>query len=233
MEVPLTFVDFAVTETRFRKHFRVAPPDTWNEQMVPLVEFLEMDSDDREDRFPFVWSVDREGQLSRLLVDSTMVESCQDRQDFWTMLRALGGLGKQELSREEIAAEVRREVVGKITKGLVQLAGGGGGGLAALAESPAAEAALTAAPAADGDYLAPWIETPECTACDECTDLNGKIFVYNSDKKAEIVNPTGGPYKDLVKAAEKCTARIIHPGLPRDRSAKDVDKWIKRGEKFN
>jgi pyruvate-ferredoxin/flavodoxin oxidoreductase len=26
---------------------------------------------------------------------------------------------------------------------------------------------------------------------------------------------------------------VIHPGLPRDRSAKDVDKWIKRGEKYN
>ena len=42
-----------------------------------------------------------------------------------------------------------------------------------------------------------------------------------------------GPYQDLVKAAEKCTAGVIHPGLPKDRNAKDIDKWIKRGEKFN
>ncbi len=33
-------------------------------------------------------------------------------------------------------------------------------------------------------------------------------------------NPDGGPYQDLVKAAEKCTARVIHPGLPADRSGK-------------
>jgi len=39
--------------------------------------------------------------------------------------------------------------------------------------------------------------------------------------------------EEVVKSAEKCTAQIIHPGLPRDRSAKDIDKWIKRGEKFN
>ena len=48
-----------------------------------------------------------------------------------------------------------------------------------------------------------------------------------------IKDPNGGPYKDIVKAAERCTARVIHPGLPRDRSAKDIDKWIKRAEKFN
>jgi pyruvate-ferredoxin/flavodoxin oxidoreductase len=36
-----------------------------------------------------------------------------------------------------------------------------------------------------------------------------------------------------VRAAEKCTAVIIHPGLPADRSAKDIDAWIARGDKFN
>jgi len=84
-----------------------------------------------------------------------------------------------------------------------------------------------------GDYLAPWIDTANCTACDECTQLNSKIFVYNADKKAIIKNAEGGPYKDLVKAAEKCTARVIHPGLPRNRSQKGIEKWIKRGEKYN
>jgi pyruvate-ferredoxin/flavodoxin oxidoreductase len=81
--------------------------------------------------------------------------------------------------------------------------------------------------------MAPWIETEECTACDECIIINPQIFEYNADKKAIIKNPDGGPYRDIVKSAEKCTAQIIHPGLPRDRSAKDIAKWIKRGEKFN
>ncbi len=31
MEVPMTFADFAITEARFRKHYRTAPPDTWHE----------------------------------------------------------------------------------------------------------------------------------------------------------------------------------------------------------
>jgi pyruvate-ferredoxin/flavodoxin oxidoreductase len=161
-----------------------------------------------------------------------MVESCEDRRDFWTMLRALAGLDKA--SREDIADEVRREVAGKIASGLMQLAGGNGAGVAALAGVAGAGAVAPGeAGAAGGDYMAPWIDSDQCTACDEFTNLNSTIFAYDGNKKAYIKNPTGGPYKDIVKSAERCTARVIHPGLPGDRSAKDIDKWIKRGEKYN
>ncbi len=142
MELPMTFADFAMTETRFRKQFRVAPPDTWNENMVPIAEFLDLEQDEREGKFPFVWTVDRKQQLTRLLVARPIVESSEDRRDFWTMLRELAGVGKPEISREEIAAEVRREVTNKIVSGLQKLAGGSGRGLAALTGM------ATAAPAA-------------------------------------------------------------------------------------
>jgi len=81
--------------------------------------------------------------------------------------------------------------------------------------------------------MAPWLDSAECTACDECTRINDAIFAYGADGKAFIKNAAGGPYSDLVRAAEKCTARVIHPGLPADRSAPDIAKWIKRGEKYN
>jgi len=124
MEVPMTFADFAITEARFRKHYRTAPPDTWNPNMVPLAEFLELEADDREGKFPFVWSVDRKQQLSRLLVDRTMVESCEERRDFWHMLRALGGVDRKEPSRDEIAAEVRQELAALVAGRLMQMAAG-------------------------------------------------------------------------------------------------------------
>jgi pyruvate-ferredoxin/flavodoxin oxidoreductase len=239
LQVPMTFTDFAITEIRFRKHFRVAPPDTWNEKMVPLAEFLDMEADEREGRFPYVWTVDRKQQLSRLLVDQTMVESTEERRDFWIMLRAIAGVGgKEEISREQIEEEVRQEVVGRIASGLLKLSGGGGGPVPALvdlaaAPAPAAAAPAPAEPAAAGDYMAPWIDTDDCTACDECTNLNPQMFAYNESKKAYIKDPHAGPYSHLVKAAERCTARVIHPGLPKDRTEKDIDKWIRRAEKYN
>nr|VFJ86924.1 MAG: Ferredoxin [Candidatus Kentron sp. LFY] len=60
----------------------------------------------------------------------------------------------------------------------------------------------------------PWIDTPLCTTCNECTDLNPKLFVYNEDKQAEIGDLTAGTHDDLVKAAEICPAQCIHPGIP-------------------
>jgi pyruvate-ferredoxin/flavodoxin oxidoreductase len=234
MELPMTFADFAATEIRFRKHFRVAPPETWNEKMVPLASFLELSEDEREGRFPFVWSVNREQQLMRLLVALPIVQSCEDRRDFWTMLRAIARVGEKGLDRQQIENDVRREVSSRIATGIMQLVTGEGSiANATVAEPDSTGGDGNGAVAPAGEYTAPWIDTPQCTSCDECVRLNPNIFQYNEKKKAIIVDPLGGPYKDLVKAAERCTAQIIHPGLPKDRSEKDIDKWIARAEKYN
>lgn len=234
MELPLTFADFAVTEVRFRKQFRVAPPDTWNDNMVLLAEFLELDADDREGLFPYVWTVNAKGHLSRILVSEAIVRSCEDRQDFWIMLKALAGVDKAVVSRESIEAEVRQDVVGKLATGLMQLVTGSSAGAAAVAlTAPGAVPDNGGGAPAAGSYSAPWIETDLCTACDECVNINPKIFKYNDQKKAVIIDPNGGPYKDLVRSAEKCTAMVIHPGMPADPSAPGMDKLIKRAAKFN
>ena len=237
MELPMTFADFAVTEIRFRKHFRAAPPDTWNESMVPLAEFLDMEEDDREGLFPYLWSVNRKQQLTRLLVAEPMVRSCEDRRNFWTMLRSIARVGGDEPTREELEAKVRQELTGQLAQTLMQLVGNGGAGTVSIpSPSEGATAPTTSeAPAATGkgDFLAPWIDTDQCTSCDECVNLNPNIFEYNADKKAFIKQNWNGPYKDLVRAAERCTARVIHPGLPQDRSEKGIDKLIARGEKYN
>lgn len=244
LDIPMTFADFAMTENRFRKHFRTAPIDTWHDNMVPLADFLEMDKEDREERYPYIWTVDKRQQLSRLLVSQSMVTSCEDRRDFWIMLKAIAGVREPQPQADENTEDtIRQQVVTNIANGLLKLAQGNlsdevSPALNALTESlsSASEQELkknVSVKEEGSDYMAPWIDTQECTACDECTKLNSDIFAYNESNKAYIKNPTGGPYKDLVKAAEKCTARIIHPGLPGDRSSKDNDKWIKRGEKFN
>lgn len=237
MEVAMTFADFALTEARFRKHFRKVPRDAWNENMVLLTTFLEMDEEERTGKFPYIWAVDRKQRLNRVLVAKKIVESCEERRDFWIMLRGLAGTEPEKVEAVDLEAKIRAEVVGKLTQGLMKLAGGDGAGLADLAagQPPAVTTSATTGEPAEssGDYMAPWLETEDCTSCDECIRINSKIFAYNNDNKAYIKDPEAGPYEDLVKAAEKCTARVIHPGLPADRSQKDIDKWIKRGEKYN
>ncbi len=251
LELPMTFADFAVTEGRFRKHFKKAPQETWNDDMIPVSEFLELAPEDREGKFPFVWTLDKKNHLGRLVVALPIIQSCEERRDFWTMLRALAGAGQQTVDTAAIATQARQEVIQNIASGLAQLAQGGN--LAALA-APAASAApvvtaqaapAQAAPAASGNgaaktggadgYVAPWMETVECTACGECVAINGNMFKYNDKKQAELVDPNAGSFKDLVKAAERCPSRAIHPGHPGSAamSEKGMDKLVKRAAKFN
>ena len=235
MEVAMTFADFALTEGRFRKHFRKVPRDAWNENMLQLADFLELEEAEREGKFPYIWATDRKQQLNRVLVDKTIVESCEERRDFWIMLRALAGVKPPEEKTEDPESKIRAEIVSNISRGLMKLAGGDGSELLELAADAPAEPPprAEAEPEPAGDYLAPWLETEECTACDECIKLNPDMFAYNENGKAYIKDPKAGPYQDLVRAAEKCSARVIHPGLPADRSEQDIEKWIERGEKFN
>jgi pyruvate-ferredoxin/flavodoxin oxidoreductase len=169
------------------------------------------------------------------------VESCEERRDFWILLRDLAG-PKEEAAKPDgdIEERIRKEVIGNLAQKLMKLAGGNGSSpsldfkttdTALKEESPATVVAEAPKPASNG--MAPWLESDECTSCDECINLNPEIFAYNDDKKAFIKNAKGGSYQDLVLAAEKCTAQVIHPGLPQDKSMKDVEKWVKRGEKFN
>ncbi len=238
MELPFTFADFAITENRFRKHFRQVPPDAWHDDMLPLTEFLQLEPEAREGRYPFIWSVDRRRQLNRLLVDETMVQSVEERRDFWIMLKAIADVAPPaSTTGESVEDRLRREIVARISSGLMQLAGGEAGASASDIDA-GAETAPEAQPGpaeatASADYLAPWLDSAECTACDECTALNPAMFAYNAQGKAYIKDATAGPYRDLVKAAEKCTAQVIHPGLPADRSEAGIERWIARAEKYN
>ena len=77
-----------------------------------------------------------------------------------------------------------------------------------------------------------WIESDLCTSCSDCTDALPGVFKYNDDKRAIVHNPQGASYAKIVATAEKCPARCIHPGLPHDKSEADLDKLIKRAEKY-
>ncbi|MCB9330268.1 MAG: ferredoxin [Lewinellaceae bacterium] len=78
-----------------------------------------------------------------------------------------------------------------------------------------------------------WIETPLCTSCNECINLNGRLFKYNGDKQAFVADPAAGTFAELVKAAEECPVAIIHPGAPLNPKEPGLDALIPRAAKFN
>jgi pyruvate-ferredoxin/flavodoxin oxidoreductase len=227
MELPMTFADFAATEARFLKQFRKAPPETWNDDMVMLADFLKLDADEREGKFPYIWGVDKKNRLMRLMVTEELVRACEERLHFWKQLKDVAGVDRVAVQdTAAVAEQVRTELLAKITASL------GMAGSPAVSDAAAPGAAFPAAANADG-YEPCWVESPECTACDECTNIAPKVFAYNDQKQAYVVNPKGAKFADIVKAAEKCTAGCLHPGTPWNMAEPGVEKLMVRAAKFN
>ena len=252
MELPFTFADWALTEGRFRKHFAIIPQDQWHDDMVLLHEFIDLNEDDQADKIPYIWAINPEDNtLIRVQVDAEIVNSTLERREFWRLLKSLVGEDDEKIDPKLIAEQAKNEAAQNLIAGLMKLVAGGDQQdlLQAIttatssapapitaqpaAASPAADTASPAtAPANEPAFEPAWIETPDCTSCDECIQINPNIFHYNEEKKAYVADPTAGTYEDIVKAAEKCPAVIIHPGTPWNKDEPKLDKLIKRAEKF-
>jgi ferredoxin len=79
----------------------------------------------------------------------------------------------------------------------------------------------------------PWVDSSACTTCDDCININKMMFAYNEDKQAYLKDPRAGTYADLVKAAETCPAKCIHPGKPLNPNEPGLEELIARAEPFN
>ena len=85
----------------------------------------------------------------------------------------------------------------------------------------------------DVSFDEPWLDTASCTTCDDCMGINKMMFAYNDDKQAFLRDPKAGTYSDLVRAAEICPAKCIHPGKPLDPNEPGLDELIERAAPFN
>jgi pyruvate-ferredoxin/flavodoxin oxidoreductase len=130
----------------------------------------------------------------------------------------------------EILSGARPEVLPAPGRGATD--GNGDKAAAAQAAAPGA-APQGVADASDAPpIIEPYIDSARCTACDECTKLNPKMFAYNGKKQAYIKDPRAGTFKELVTAAERCPASIIHPGTPLNPKEKGLQKLIERAERL-
>ena len=75
-----------------------------------------------------------------------------------------------------------------------------------------------------------YIETERCSTCNECTQINNKMFAYNANQQAYIADINAGTYAQLVEAAESCQVAIIHPGKPRNPNEPGLEELLKRAE---
>ena len=102
-------------------------------------------------------------------------------------------------------------------------------------EKPGEEARPVEAPEeeAEEEFSAePYIDSFLCTSCNDCINLNPLLFKYNEDKQAVIGDVSAGTFLQLVKAAEACPAKCIHPGAPAPHDETATAEVIARAQAF-
>jgi hypothetical protein len=163
---------------------------------------------------------------------------------------------REQLQKEhaEQLETVRTEAAGEAMGQLVDVLMGadlsgmvaGGGQIATMpAAAPAEEAQPAEEAAAEPEpepeeeaeeelsFDEPWLDTPACTTCDDCMGINKMMFAYNDDKQAYLVDPKAGTFEDLVRAAEICPAKCIHPGKPLNPNEPGLEELMARAAPFN
>ena len=108
-ELAFTFADYALLIERLRDHFRLIPPGCDSDALVAMQDYLAMKADDAYQRVPFIWAVDGNNQLHRLVVSRELALACLDRLNYWHSLQELAGIRNRyvELAIERTRTEER------------------------------------------------------------------------------------------------------------------------------
>ena len=234
-----TLVDLAVTDPRYSDHFVSVSRESWNDNMLPVADYLDLADEDTFEKIPFVPVVDTNNILRRLVVDEKLIRMASRCRDRWHVLQEQGGINNSYasamLSKERIVWEEEKEKeIQTIRAELAQV--DQLKPIETVAVQPVMGDAEAPAPVADEVEPVisddPYIETPRCTTCDECTNRNDRMFAYDDNKQAFLKDVDAGSYADLVEAAEACQVAIIHPGKPRNEAEPGLEDLMKRAEPF-
>jgi hypothetical protein len=218
-----TVVDFAACDQRYARYFAKLVKKA-NGSLVAVADYLASEPKDFPDKVPALMMVDRDNRLQHVLVEEKLMREARRCGDAWHALQELGGIGNSHAQRllAQEKATWQELQAGKEPE---------------RAEPPApAEAASEPAPLAEPAPVPksddPYIETPRCSTCNECTEINGKMFRYDGNKQAYIADPDAGTYRQMIEAAESCQLSIIHPGKPRNLHEEGLDELRERAEPF-
>lgn len=235
-QVAFTFVDFALCDARCADHFEAAPRAAWGDGMRSAQEWMARPPGDPVGGVPYVLAVDEADLLCRLVVDERLMREALRCREAWHRLQGLAGIRDSRterlLARERQAWEEarQRELAAAAATAPIAPASATAPPEAVTAPAPVTAAPVEAEPARNPDEAS--IETLRCSTCNECTQLNPRMFAYNENKQAYIADVKAGTYRQLVEAAESCQVSVIHPGKPWDPSEPGLEELLERAKPF-
>ena len=224
--LPFTLVDFAACDARYVRHFARVPRQYWNDSLTPLGECLARQGRENVENVPFLPMIDADDTLHKVIPDEKMIREARRCRAMWNSLQELGGIhnshAAKQLARERVAWEEAAQAAPTAPQAAA---------IAPVA-APAPDAAVAQEQEAEKPSDEAYIKTARCSSCNECVQINGKMFVFDENRQAYIADIAAGTYAQLVEAAENCPVAIIHPGKPRNPNEPGLDELIKRAEAF-
>ncbi len=234
--IRFTYADFVLCDQRHARHFAVVPRERWTAAMVPVADWLVLPESEAADRVPFVLAVDQSDRLHRVIVDTRLMQATRRCMLLWHRLQEHGGIhnshAEQALAREKAAWEAEKQQEIDALKQAVSATPVAETASKAIAEAAPAAAAEASAAAAPPPSDEAWIETKRCSSCNECQNINDKLFGYDENKQAYIKDINAGTYKELIEAAEACQVAIIHPGKPKNPNEPGLEELLERAKPF-
>jgi hypothetical protein len=232
-EVAFTYADFVLCDRRYAAHFAVVPRERVNAAMLPIADWLALPEREAPQHVPYLWAVDDDDRLHRVLVDARLMQATRRCLLLWHRLQEHAGIhdshAERLLAREKAAWDEQKQRELDELRAAVAGAAATTSPPALQGEPPIAADAVAAKPPSDE----PWIETARCPSCGECRNINDRMFDYNENKQAFIKDLSAGTFRQLVEAAESCQVAIIHPGKPRNPNEPGLEELIRRAEPFN
>lgn len=234
-QLPFTLVDFLASDRRYAGHLARVPREKWNGSMIGIDESLARGGRGLPEQVPSLTMVDGDNRLQKVIVDQSLVRQADRCRQMWHSLQELGGIhnshAQKLLAREQKAWEERLREQVQAQPVAAPAAAPVAAAAAPAAAAPAqAAAAVAEEPARNPDEA--YIETERCSTCNECTQLNAKVFAYNENQQAYIKDVGAATYAELVQAAENCQVAVIHPGKPRNPNEPGLAELLERAKPF-
>jgi len=215
-EVAFTLIDFVACDRRYAGHFAPIAPANGHDALAAVASCLDREARSLPGQFPSLLMVDRDNTLRRVIVDESLIREARRCREAWRSLQQLGRIGEASATAADTRAP--QETAQALPP--------------AVAPATASVTLPSAAPEKERASGEPYIETVRCSSCNECIQLNSKMFAYDANQQAYIVDPDAGTYRQLVEAAESCQVAVIHPGKPRNPAESDLEELLKRAERF-
>ncbi|MBB1075368.1 hypothetical protein HUU62_13205 [Rhodoferax sp. 4810] len=233
-QIPFTLMDFVACDSRYTRHFARVPRARWSATLADAADFVTHQDREHMASVPSLLMVDPDNRLQKLVVDDKLIREARRCRSMWNSLQELGGFHNshaQRLQAQErqlwaeaaltsvASASIAMQIVATSTTAEVSVPRG-------------TAAATPAEPEAERSPDEAYIETSRCSTCNECTQINSKMFAYDGNRQAYIADVSAGSYAQLVEAAENCQVSIIHPGKPRNPKEPGLEELQKRAELF-